>query len=129
MKLISITALFFLSLSFSCKKEKKENCESYLEITKVSISPASNVTNSIIFNLDAYGPNLCYSFKQLNISKTGDKSYDIKVIAGVPCKPTVCAQALYQINPTGTISAVTAGTYTLRFYNGSSLFTQLTVTI
>jgi hypothetical protein len=115
MKAIVVIALFLVSTTLSCKKEKNETCETNLEITKVSI--------------DAYGANLCYSFKQLSISKSADKTYDIKVIGNIPCKPAVCALALYQVSPSGTINAISAGTYTLRFYNGTSLFTTLTVTI
>lgn len=129
MKALSFITLLLLSLSFSCNKDKNETCESHLVITKASVSPASGVSNGILFDLEAYGGNLCYSFKELSISTSGDKTYDIKVLANIPCKPAICAEALYQSTPSGSIRPVSAGTYTLRFFNGTTLFTTITVTI
>ena len=129
MKTGAVLLAFLTVLSLSCNKEKTQNCESFLVITKASVSPSSSVANGILFDLEAYGGNLCYSFKRLDIRKTGDKTYDIRVIASLPCKPAVCAQALYQSNPSGSISTLSAGTYTLRFFNDRDLFTSVTVTI
>jgi hypothetical protein len=129
MKTGAFLLAFLTVLTLSCNKEKKQNCESFLVITKASVSPSSSVASGILFDLEAYGGNLCYSFNRLEISKTGDKTYDIRVIANLPCKAEVCAQALYQSNPSGSIGSLSAGTYTLRFFNDSELFTSIPVTI
>ena len=128
MKPFFVASCFLLVLSLSCQK-KQEDCESFLQINKVTISPSSSVANGIIFNLEAYGGNLCFSFKRLDIVRSSDKTYDIRVIANKPCGPRICAEALYQTEQTGTIGFLTAGTYTLHFFSDNSLFTTLTVTL
>lgn len=129
MKQLVFILVLFSTLSISCKKDSDESCESFLLISKATISGSSSVANGILFNLEAYGGNLCYSFKRLSITKSGDKTYDIRVIANVPCKPRICAEALYQTSPNGTISSLSAGTYTLRFFNDGTLFSSMDVTI
>lgn len=122
-------SLLLAILFVSCKKDQKDTCTADLALNKVIISNSSSVATGIQFQTEAYGANLCYSFSHFAIQKTGDKTYDIYVKASIPCGQPVCAEALYFTSNTGKIEGVTAGTYTLRFYNYDGLFTSISVTI
>lgn len=123
--LLSVLLLF----GFSCEKELVGNCEADMVFTKVAIANTSSAATGIKFEAEAYGANLCYSFSRFVIEKTADKTYDIRIKAAIPCGQPVCVQALYQTTQIGMIQNVTAGVYTLKFYNTDGLFTTFTVTI
>lgn len=129
MRLVFYAAIISMFSFFQCEKEENENCFTDLAINKVSVSNTASVAEGIPFSVEAYGPDLCYSFSHFTIDKTGDKEYSIRVKATVPCGPAVCAQAIYYANPSGKISNVSAGTYVLKFFSNSTMFTSLTVTV
>lgn len=128
MKLICLILLLSFS-AVSCNKNRNKDCFADMVFTKVSVSAASSTVNGILFDTEAYGGNLCYSFSHFKIEKTGDKTYTIRVIAAIPCGRPICAQALYQANPSGKIENVSPGVYSLHFYNMDALFTSVSVTI
>ncbi|MBL7722595.1 MAG: hypothetical protein JNK27_00530 [Chitinophagaceae bacterium] len=127
MKTVLLATIVMLLVS--CKKGKEDTCTTDLAFNKITISNNSSVATGIQFQAEAYGANLCFSFSRYDIQKMGDKTYDIYAEASIPCGQPVCAQALYFTSNTGKIEGLTAGTYTLRFYNNDNLFTSLSVTI
>lgn len=126
--LILLTLIPFLA--FQCEKDKVGSCKGNLQITSVTIDPASNVANGISFHTDLVGANLCYSFEKylITVNQTGNV-IEITASGSVPCARSVCAQAIYNASPPGNITRLSAGTYTLRFLNAGTLFYSTSVTI
>ncbi len=116
-------------LAFQCEKDKVGSCKADLQITAVTINPASNVANGISFQTDVVGANLCYSFEKYLISIQPGNVIDISAFGFVPCARSVCAQAIYNTSPPGNITNLSAGTYTLRFLNKEVVFYSASVTI
>ena len=125
--LILLTLIPFLA--FQCEKDKVGSCKADLQITSVTIDPASNVANGISFQTDVVGANLCYSFEKYLFAIQPGNIIDISAFGFVPCARSVCAQAIYTTSPPGNIASLSAGTYTLRFLNGAMLFYSASVTI
>ena len=92
--LILLTLIPFLA--FQCEKDKVGSCKGNLQITSVTIDPASNVANGISFHTDLVGANLCYSFEKylITVNQTGNV-IEITASGSVPCARSVCAQAIY----------------------------------
>ncbi len=121
-----IYSLCISLLIVSCKKPAGTNCLADMNVNKAS---ASGTTNRIDFVIEGWSPNLCYSFSNLSIQKTADKTYEIRMVASVPCNAQVCAEALYQTIRTGKIENLAPGVYTLHFCTNYAIFTTLTVSI
>jgi hypothetical protein len=128
MKLLILSGLALISLSFTCTREA-ENCKSELTIGSTVTPSTSAISSGITSEIHCYGPDLCYSLSHVDIKGKGNKVYDIRVIANVPCKPSICAQAIYQAKPSIHINTPEAGIYILNFYNRSQLFKSDTVMV
>lgn len=125
-----IGAIMLSALFSSCTPEHEMiGCKSDLHITETSTAYTGTRASGINSTIQCYGPNLCYSFSHVEIKEKQNKEFEIRVKANVPCKPTVCAQALYQANPTINIKTPEAGTYILQFYNRDVWFKSDTVIV
>jgi hypothetical protein len=120
---------FFLVTGFQCEKEGPTSCKDNLLITAIQVDANPTVATGISFRTDVTGANLCYSFDRFSIGKYPGNIIDISAMGFVPCGNAICAQAIYTASPTGRITELSAGTYTLRFYNPSGLFQTVNVTV
>jgi hypothetical protein len=130
-KLILLLILSGTLFSTGCEKQEEENdCLADLIITKVTYPLHIISEPGITFVLDCYGPNLCYSFSEVQVKNVGANTFEIKAKATVPCeKDLVCAQAIYEAQPAKSILNLAPGNYTLRFFNGNSLFKEEVVRV
>lgn len=130
MKILSLSLLFtFVILGACSKSNKQENCITFLTIGEVITPSVSTLSAGITSSIKAYGPNLCYSFKDVEIHQSGEKIFDIKVRANIPCRPTVCLEAIYKTSTSIKINTPATGTYILRFYNNNLVFKSDTVVV
>lgn len=120
---------FFLVTGFQCEKEEPTACKDSLLITAIQVDANPTVATGISFRADVTGANLCYSFDQFSIGINPGNIIDITAMGFVPCGNAVCAQAIYTASPTGRITSLSAGTYTLHFYNRSGIFQTVNVTV
>lgn len=113
----------------ACNKEdtRSDLCDTDLVIGKTTTPAIVTLSSGIVFSYESYGANLCYSFSGTAISQKAGNIYEIRSKGKVPCKPTICAQAIYQVNDTQRILTPLSGTYYLQFYNENSLFKTDTV--
>ena len=114
---------------FRCEKTDSEPCKDFMMITAVQVDAAPTVASGIGFKADIVGANLCYSFERFAITAQPGNIFNIEARGNVPCGNQVCAQAIYYASPTGRITELSAGTYTLRFFNKSGLFQSVNVTV
>lgn len=122
-----ILSFFCLFLLISCTKEatdpETDKDTVNLTITATTTPATANAEGNIVSRVRCSGPNLCYRFKEFEVKETGDKQYDIRAKGTFPTdKNTICAQAVYVVDTTVSIKPAATGRYTLRFYNGTTIF-------
>lgn len=130
MNSLLVTIMLPAFLFLSCTPEQENNsCQSDLYITETTTAYSGTRAAGINSTIHCYGPNLCYSFSHVEIKEKQNKEFDIRVKANVPCKPAICAQAIYQASPSINIKTPEAGIYILHFYNRDLLFKSDTVIV
>lgn len=135
MKTILTTATLLL-LVFSCKKDEKKECDTYLAIGSAVTDRTTTVAAGITSTVDAYGGDLCFSYTGMEISKQSSPSgpvfafeYFIKAKAKRPCGKSICAQAIYHARDIINIKPGTPGTYYLNFYGNGQIVQRDTVIV
>lgn len=130
MKIQFFLFLFVLLIFSACSKNnKQENCITDLIIGETTTPSVSTVSAGITSSVKAYGPNLCYSFREVEIKESSEKVFDIRIKGNMPCYPTVCLDAVYEVNPIVKIITPSSGIYILRFYNNNFIFKSDTVAV
>jgi hypothetical protein len=125
-----IIAIVFVIIGFSCSKKSEKDALCFTELTIVSTQTPTTVTlgNDIVAKATCTGPNLCYSFSYVDIKAIAERIYEIRTKGKVPCKASICLDAIYQAQPSFNIKATLSGQYILRYYNSNTLFKADTVT-
>ena len=131
MKYLVIMAIVLVTPGFLCSKKGEDNTSCPTELTITSTQPPATVAvgSDIVAKAKCYGPDLCYSFSHVEIKTASDRVYEIRTKGTIPCKAAICAQALYQAEPSFTIKTTLTGQYILRYYNNNTLFKADTVTV
>jgi hypothetical protein len=132
--ILSITLI--LSLIFSCKKNDKELCDTYLTISSTNTPSSTTLSQGITSTVNSHGPDLCYKFAGMEITQQPTPSgpafqfqYFIKVKGTVPCGSSICAQAIYNSTNSFSLAPTKIGTYYLHFYNQNQVFKTDTVIV
>ncbi|MGZ3975374.1 MAG: hypothetical protein ACXVMI_13985 [Flavisolibacter sp.] len=99
-----------------------------LDFTQTNTPKTGIANQDIISHVKVSGPDLCYNFAYFTVNKQ-QFLVDIHAIGTYPTKPVGCATALYYKDTTLSVSVTAAGTYVLRFYNGSQVFKSDTVVV
>lgn len=131
---------FLLLLATGCTKHSPETASSdrqqhtedtagYLTISAATAPASASLEGSIVANVHCTGPNLCYRFQAFEIKETAAREFEIRAKGKVPGQGNICAQAIYGIDTTVSIKPTMLGQYTLRFYNGATLFKTITVLV
>lgn len=133
--MIRIISLFVLLLLMSCSKtvtepetemNKQQGTDETLvnlTITATTTPATASMEGNIVSSVRCVGPNLCYKFKTFEVKETAAREFEIRAKGTFPSgENVVCAQAIYSVDTTVSIKPTTTGQYTLRFYNGTTLF-------
>lgn len=99
-----------------------------LDIVQTNTPKTGTVKEAIVSQVRVSGSDLCYKFAYFTVNKQ-QFTVDIHAKGTYPTKPVGCATALYFKDTTLSIPVFAAGSYVLRFYNGSQLFKSDTVQV
>ena len=99
-----------------------------MEIVHTTTPKTSAVNQDIVSSIRVSGPDLCYRFAYFTVSRQ-QSFIDLHAVGTYPTKPGGCATAIYYKDTTLSVPVTTAGSYVLRFYNGSQLFKSDTVQV
>jgi len=99
-----------------------------LDIVQTNTPKTGQVNHDIVSQVRVSGSDLCYKFAYFTVNKQ-QFTVDIKAKGTYPTKPVGCATALYFKDTTLSVPVTTAGTYILRFFNGSQLSKSDTVQV
>ena len=128
----AIAFLFVAMLLFqACTKSDSTIAADFRELNVVeTVTPRSTAkSGEIVSVVTCQGPNLCFRFSHFAVAEAANKTFDVRAKATFPGEPVACAQAIYRVDTTLRIPVSDAGTYYLRFYNGTQLFKTDTVTV
>ena len=125
-----VIVLIFLN---GCTKANEPDTV-FVDLTFISTNtPSIGIQGQdIISNVRCFGPDLCYKFSKFEITETTIGHFDIKAKSTYPNSKkgdVVCLQAIYNIDTSIKINAVTKGQYILRFLNFNGLFKSDTVRV
>lgn len=131
MRYIVIAAIILVMPSFLCSKEKDDNglCAVNLSIVAAQIPATVSVGSDITAVVRCSGSDLCYSYTHTDVKNIAPRIYEIRTMGTYPCKPAICAQAIYYAEPSVRINTTQIGQYILRYYNGNTLFRADTVIV
>ncbi|MBL7741060.1 MAG: hypothetical protein JNK14_17695 [Chitinophagaceae bacterium] len=131
MKYIVIAAIILVMPSFLCNKEKDNDglCAVNLLIVSAQTPATVPAGSDITALVKCSGSDLCYSYTHTDIKNVSPRIYEIRTMGTYPCKPAICAQAIYYAEPSVRINTTQTGQYILRYYNGNTLFRADTVTV
>ena len=132
-----LSIILIVSATLGCKKNNIENlCDTYLSISSTNTPATVLLSEGITSTVTSHGPDLCYRFSGMEITQQPTPSgpvyqfkYFIKVKGTVPCKSTICAQAIYNSTNSFLLTPTVKGTYYLHFYNQNVLFKTDTVIV
>jgi hypothetical protein len=130
MKYLTIAAIILITSSFFCTKEKDDGlCQVNLTIistqTPASVSAGSDISSLV----KCSGSDLCYRFTHAAVKNVAPRVYEIRTLGTYPCKPAICALAIYYNESPVSIPTTVSGQYILRFFNGNTLFSTDTVAV
>ncbi len=131
MKYIIVAVTILIITGFSCTKKSAEDKSCAVDLIIISTQAPVNVTagNDIIARVTCAGPNLCYYFSHVEIKVISERLYEIRTIGRMPCKATICLDAIYYAESTISIKTIVSGQYILRYYHHDALLKADTVTV
>ncbi|RYY96520.1 MAG: hypothetical protein EOO11_13275 [Chitinophagaceae bacterium] len=126
-------SLFLLGVLWlaSCKKENNDaRTEAVLTIDSTKMPAIATLNTAFSGRVRATGPNLCFRFERMRVDSTAPREYAVRTIGSVPQGQGGCAQAIFRVDTTITITPRVAGQNIIRFYNANnSLFKADTVQV
>jgi hypothetical protein len=99
-----------------------------MEIVRTTTPKTGAVNQDIVSSIRVSGPDLCYRFAYFTVNRQ-QSFIDVHSVGTYPTNPGGCATAIYYKDTTLSVPITTAGSYVLRFYNGSQLFKSDTVQV
>ncbi|HVK97095.1 MAG TPA: hypothetical protein VM368_04715, partial [Flavisolibacter sp.] len=100
-----------------------------LQFVSVQLPKTTTTTAGITASVSVSGPNLCYSFKEFQVTTSEQKVYNIYAKGNVPGPNDICAQAIYRKDTTLHVATPAPGKYVLNFQNPNGLFRSDTVQV
>jgi hypothetical protein len=123
------SVLLLAFLSTACDKPVESDTRfTDLSIVQTTTPKTGAVNNNIVSTIRVSGPDLCYRFAYFTVNKQ-QYFVDVHAMGTYPTKPGGCATALYFKDTTLSVPVSVAGSYILRFYNGTQLFRSDTVQV
>jgi hypothetical protein len=99
-----------------------------MEIVRTTTPKTGAVNQDIVSSIRVSGPDLCYRFAYFTVNRQ-QSFIDVHAVGTYPTNPGGCATSIYYKDTTLSVPVSAAGSYVLRFYNGSQLFKSDTVQV
>ncbi len=115
----------------SCRKNKNDGslCEVQLSVQYTVVPGVAVPNSSFSVRYGCTGSDLCYKFLRSEVKTQPGNIFEIRPIGTYPCKPKICATAIYEAADTIILPTTIPGTYKVNFYSGNTLISSNSVAV